>query len=40
MKLALEWLENATRRGFVHYRYLSRSPTLRALRAIRVFTIC
>jgi hypothetical protein len=28
---ALEWLENATRRGFVHYPYLSRSRTFSAL---------
>ena len=30
--LALEWLENAVRRGFVHYRYLSRSRTFDSLR--------
>jgi eukaryotic-like serine/threonine-protein kinase len=30
---ALEWLENATRRGFVHYPYLSRSRTFRTLHA-------
>jgi tetratricopeptide (TPR) repeat protein len=28
---ALDWLENATRRGFVHYPYLSRSRTFRSL---------
>jgi len=30
--LALEWLENAVRRGFVHYPYLSRSRTFDSLR--------
>jgi serine/threonine protein kinase/Tfp pilus assembly protein PilF len=29
---ALDWLENATRRGFVHYPLLSRSRTFRSLR--------
>ena len=28
---ALDWLENATRRGFVHYPYLSRTRTFRSL---------
>ena len=28
---ALDWLENATRRGFVHYPYLSKSRTFRSL---------
>lgn len=28
---ALDWLENATRRGFVHYPLLSRSRTFRSL---------
>ena len=28
---ALDWLENATRRGFVHYPYLSRMGTFRSL---------
>jgi serine/threonine protein kinase len=28
---ALDWLENATRRGFVHYPFLSRSRTFRSL---------
>ena len=30
--VALEWLENAVRRGFVHYPYLSRSRTFDSLR--------
>jgi hypothetical protein len=30
--LALEWLENAVRRGFVHYPYLTRSRTFDSLR--------
>jgi tetratricopeptide (TPR) repeat protein len=30
---SLEWLENATRRGFVHHPYLSRSRTFRTLHA-------
>jgi len=33
LEQALEWLENAPRRGFVHYPYLSRSRTLGALHA-------
>jgi serine/threonine protein kinase/Tfp pilus assembly protein PilF len=28
---AIDWLENATRRGFVHYPYLSKSRTFRSL---------
>ena len=28
---SLDWLENATRRGFVHYPYVSKSRTFRTL---------